>query len=175
MNRIFYTLSLILLTMNSCQKVLQQDSAVLSKHTQIIIDYFLDETEVWYDDENMLEICGYLSEDHNYYYLSIFAVDSSFDKPSGECKGILRYRGYDISLFGDSWNDYMWFSDTTYNIFDTNSYDIQDDYWYDPIMWSICICLQDTTIDRRKSEFVYRSTSPITYMDSIEKIIRVHY
>lgn len=174
MNRI-YTLFLVLITMNSCQKILRQDTAVLSKHTQIIIDYFLDETEGWYDDENMLEICGCISEDSNYYYLNIFAVDSSFDKPFGKCKGNLRYRGYDISLFGDSWNDYMWSSDTTYNIFDTNSY-IQDDYWcYDPIMWSICICVHDTTINRQKSEFAYRSTLPITYMDSIEKIISVHY
>ena len=163
--------------MASCRKAPQPDTAVLPEHTLAIIDYFLDETESHYTDENVFSLEGCFSADSSYYYLYIYATDSLLAKPYGICGGVVHYRGYDISLFGNSWNDYFWSSDTTYSIPKTNSR-IEDEFiFYDPIGWTICIYTTDTTIIHSRSDFPILSSMPIeeyrqTLCDSLQAIIK---
>ena len=56
MNKIFFIV--ILIVMTSCQKILQQDTAVLSKHTQAIVDFFLEENEKEFCGDIQLVITG---------------------------------------------------------------------------------------------------------------------
>lgn len=161
---------LFTVVVNSCG-IQQSDTAVLSKRTQSIIDYFLDETENQYTDENLLELYGSISEDSN-YIIGIYAVDSSFSKPYGKYNGRVRYKKYDILLFGDSWNDFFWSSDTTYIVENMNS-DEQNYVFYDPISWEICLSLKDTTINIDCSNFPdIFSEHTISLIDSIEIILR---
>ena len=68
-NRIL--LIVILVIMTSCQKVSQQDTAVLSESTCAIIDYFLDENKEWLSDSKQLVIDGYTEENRSSFYLNI--------------------------------------------------------------------------------------------------------
>ena len=113
----------------------------------------------------------------NCYEIEIISHSPAY-KPYGQYCGKVRYKKYEILLFGDSWNDYFWSSDTTYFIEDMNSEE-WDYVFYDPIVWSICINVRDTTINEAHSELAdyslctsVTSRDNIFLLDSIEKIIR---
>lgn len=87
---------------------------------------------------------------------------------------MVHYKGYDISLYGDSWNDFFWICDTVYEIPDMNN--LKELYFYDPIEWCIVIGCEDTTIYRQYSMFPICSS--LSYeenkriiCDSLQKII----
>ena len=165
-------ISVMLFVMASCQKAQQPDTAILSERTIKIIDYFLDETENWYTDENQIIVSNWLSDDLNGSVLCIYANDSSSHKSYGKCNGIVHYRGYEIVLYDDSWNDYFWSSDTLYDVPDKNSEEMKYTF-YDPIKWVVCISLTDTTINEQHTEFPYMySAHTASIIDSVEKIIR---
>jgi len=175
MNKIFFIVVLIVMT--SCQKIIQQDTAVLSKHTQAIVDFFLEENEKEFCGDKQLVIKGgYIENDSTYFYLNIWEHDTTVYKLSGKYNGIVHYKGYDISLYGDSWNDFFWTCDTIYEIPDMNS-----DFFcfYDPVEWNIAIWCNDTAISRPLSEFPYYSYSSLSYEEnqriicnSLQEIIR---
>lgn len=175
LNKIFFIV--ILIVMTSCQKILQQDTAVLSEQTQAIVDFFLEEYKKELCDDKQLVINGgYIDNDSTCFYLNLRDHDSSVYKLYGKYNGIVHYKGYDISLYGDSWNDFFWTCDTIYEIPDMNN-----DFFifYDPVEWYIAIWCNDTTIYRQYSEFPYYSGSSLSYeenqriiCDSLQKIIR---
>ena len=175
LNKIFFIV--ILIVMTSCQKILQQDTAVLSEQTQAIVDFFLEEYKKKLCDDKQLVINGgYIDNDSTCFYLQLSDHDSSVYKLYGKYNGIVHYKGYDISLYGDSWNDFFWTCDTIYEIPDMNN-----DFFtfYDPVEWYIAIWCNDTTIYRQYSEFPYYSYSSLSYeenqkniCDSLQKIIR---
>ena len=159
-------ISVMLFVMASCQKAQQPDTAILSERTIKIIDYFLDETE------NQIIVSNWLSDALNGSVLCIYANDSSSHKSYGKCNGIVHYRGYEIVLYNDSWNDYFWSSDTLYDVPDKNSEEMKYTF-YDPIKWVVCISLTDTTINEQHTEFPYMySAHTASIIDSVEKIIR---
>ena len=161
-----------LVIMTSCQKVSQQDTAVLSEPTCAIIDYFLDENKEWLSDSKQLVIDGYTEENRSSFYLNIYNNDTSVYKPYGKYNGMVRYKGYKVLLFGDSWDEFFWTCDTIYNIPDMN------DWWvgeccYDPAEWNIYICCKDTTINRSESRlFLPYGEHHNMLCDSLQKIIK---
>ena len=166
---------LFAVVVTACGARQYDNTAVLSKQTRSIIDYFLDETENQYTDENLLEIHGTIKEDGN-YILEIYAVDSTITKPYGKYNGRVRYKKYDILLFGDYRNDFFWKCATTYDI----PYMPSDDWGlvYDPLGWTVCIRCKDTTIIETNSEFPYFLSCPVSHKeysraisDSLQKII----
>jgi len=172
-------LLIILLVTTSCQKTSQsKDTAVLTMHACALIDLFLTEMEdaiVTYNDSKQIVIFGYANL--NSYEIDIISHSPKY-KPYGQYCGKVHYKKYEILLFGDSWNDYFWSSDTTYFIEDKNSKE-WDNVFYDPIAWSICINVRDTTINEARSELAdyslctsVTSRDNIFLLDSIEKIIR---
>ena len=173
MNKIFFIV--ILIVMTSCQKIIQQDTAVLSKHTQAIVDFFLEENEKEFCGDKQLVIKGgYIENDSTCFYLNIWEHDTTVYKLSGKYNGIVHYKGYDISLYGDSWNDFFWICDTIYEIPNMNN-----DFFcfYDPVEWYIAIWCNDTTIYRQYSEFPYYSSlsyegNQKNICDSLQKLIR---
>ena len=167
-NRIL--LIFILVIMTSCQKVSQQDTAVLSESTCAIIDYFLDENKEWLSDSKQLVIDGYTEENRSSFYLNIYDNDTSIYKPYGKYNGIVRYKGYKVLLFGDSWDEFFWTCDTIYNIPDMNDW---VGCFYDPAEWNIYICCKDTTINRSKSKlFLPNGEHHNMLCDSLQKIIK---
>ena len=175
MNKIFFIV--ILIVMTSCQNILQQDTAVLSEQTKAILDFFFEEHKEELCNDKQIVITGeYSKNDSTCFYLNIIENDSSVYKFSGKYNGIVHYKGYDISLYGDSWNDFFWTCDTIYEIPDMNS-----DFFcfYDPVEWNITIWCDDTTIYRQYSGFPCYSYSSLSYeenkriiCDSLQKIIR---
>ena len=175
MNKIFFIV--ILIVMTSCQNILQQDTAVLSEQTKAILDFFFEENkEELCNDKQIVITGGYSDNDSTYFYLNLSVHDSSVYKPYGKCNGIVHYKGYDISLYGDSWNDFFWTCDTIYEIPDMNN-----DFFcfYDPVEWNIAIWCNDTTISISLSDFPYYSGSSLSYeenqriiCDSLQNIIR---
>lgn len=166
---------LIVMLMTSCQKVSQQDTAVLSEPTRAIIGLFLRENSEWLSGGNQIVIEGYMEDDKNCFYLNIYDNDSSIFRPYGKYNGIAHYNGYDILLFGDSWNDSFWKCDTIYDIPDRNN-PKRCGLFYDPIGWNICICCSDTTIIGQESDFSNLSSLPKgayyrTLCDSLQKIV----
>ena len=176
MHKINRILPIVILTvMSSCQKLSQQDTAVLSEPVIAIIDYFLEENKAWLSSGNQLVIIGYIEDNRNSFYLNIWDNDSTIYKPYGKYNGVVHYKGYDIFLYGDSWNDFFWTCDTVCDIPDMNNSEICG-WFYDPIEWNICICCSDTTINRLESEFPdFSSLSNGDYhsilCDSLQKII----
>lgn len=166
----------ILIVMTSCQKILQQDTAVLSEQTQAIVDFFLEENKKELCDDKQIVITGgYIENDSTCFYLNISEHDSSVYKLYGKYNGIVHYKGYDISLYGDSWNDFFWTCDTIYEIPNRNN-----DFFliYDPIEWNIAIWCDDTTIYKQHSGFPCYRYSSLSYeenkkniCDSLQKII----
>ena len=68
LNKIFFIV--ILIVMTSCQKILQQDTAVLSEQTQAIVDFFLEEYKKELCDDKQLVINGgYIDNDSTCFYL----------------------------------------------------------------------------------------------------------
>lgn len=175
LNKIFFIV--ILVVMTSCQTIRQQDTAVLSEQTRAIVDFFLEENEKELCDDIQLVIRGgYSDNDSTCFYLNIWEHDTTIYKLSGKYNGIVHYKGYDISLYGDSWNDFFWTCDTIYEIPDMNN-----DFFcfYDPVVWNIAIWCNDTTISISLSDFPYYSGSSLSYeenqriiCDSLQKIIR---
>lgn len=168
-NKIFIIVFLVVFT--SCQTSPQQDTAVLSGQTQTIVDLFLKENEKWLGGDKQLIIEGNIKEEQSCLYLNLYYNDSSIYKPYGKYNGIVHYKGYEILLYGDSWNDFFWTSGTIYEIPNTNNAEVL--WLYDPIEWDICIRLKDTTLNMDDSNFPdILSRHTICLMDSIEKIIR---
>ena len=178
MQKIFILLITLLAT-TSCQKTLRsKDTAVLTMHACALIDLFLAEMEdeiVTDNHAKQLVIYGYTNQ--NNYEINIISHSSTY-KPHGKYCGKVHYKKYEILLFGDSWNDYFWSSDTTYFIEDMNSEE-WNYVFYDPIVWNVCINVRDTTINEARSELadytMYTSVTSrdnILLLDSIEKIIR---
>ena len=163
----------LLIAMTSCRTIPQQDTAVLSEQTQAIVDFFLEEWEKELcDDKQLVITAGYIENDSSCFYLSLCDNDSSIYKHYGKYNGIVHYKGYDISLYGDSWNDFFWTCDTIYEIPNKNN-----DFFcfYDPIEWNIAIWCEDTTIYRPDSDFPCYSSyeeNKIMKCDSLQKIIR---
>ena len=175
MYRINRIIPAILILMASCQKAPQRDTAVLSEQVQAIVDLFLRENKEWLSDGNQLVIEGNMEDDKTCFYLNIYENDSSIFRPYGKYNGIVHYHGYDILLFGDSWNDSFWKCDTICDIPDKNNPE-RYGLFYDPIEWNICICCCDTMVNRSESNFSYLSSLPKgTYnrilCDSLQKII----
>lgn len=179
MQKISFILLIILFVTTSCLKTSQsKDSAVITRHTCALIDLFLAEMEnaiVSYNDSKQLVISGYTNQ--NSYDIDIICHSPAY-KPYGRYCGKVHYKKYEILLFGDSWNDYFWSSDTTYFIENMNSEE-WNYVFYDPITWTICINVRDTTINEARSELAdYSLCSSATdrdnifLLDSIEKIIR---
>lgn len=165
----------ILIVMTSCQKVKQQDTAVLSKTLIAIIDYFLDENKAWLSNEHQLVIEGYMENSRSSFYLNIWDNDSSLYRPYGQYNGNVYYKGYDISLYGDSWNDFFWKGDSIHEIPNRNNPE-EFSWFYDPTEWYLVISCNDTTINRVESEFSdFSSLSYEEYQrilcDSLTKII----
>lgn len=163
--------------MISCQRVSQQETAVLSEQIQTIVDFFLNENKGRFSDGNKLVIVGYIEDNRSNVYLNISDNDLSIFKPYSKYNGMVHYRGYDILLFGDSWNEFFWTCDTTYDISDINDLEMCG-LFYDPIEWNICICCKDTTINRAESEFPdFSSLSNGEYhsilCDSLQTIIKI--
>ena len=172
-------LLIILLVTTSCQKTSHsKDTAVLTMHTCALIDLFLAEMEdaiVTDNHSKQLVIFGYTNQ--KCYEIDIISHSPTY-KPYGQYCGKVHYKKYEILLFGDSWNDYFWSSDTTYFIEDMNSKE-WDYVFYDPIVWSICINVRDTTINEARSELAdYSLYTSVTsrdnffLLDTIEQIIR---
>ena len=159
--KIFFII--IILVLVSCQKVSQQDTALLSKPTRAIVDFFLNENKEWLSDKKQLVVEGYLEDNKSCFYLNICDNDSSIFKPYGKYNGMVRYKGFDILLYGDSWNEFFWTCDTIYDIPDINNHVV----FYDPIEWDLCICCNDTTINRLESEFRDFSSMPYREHHSI--------
>lgn len=175
MDRINRIIPVILILMTSCQKAPQRDTAILSEQTQAIVDLFLRENNEWLSEENQLVIEGYMEDDKTCFYLNIYENDSSIFRPYGKYNGIVHYHGYDILLFGDSWNNSFWKCDTIFDFPDKNNPE-RYGWFYDPIEWNICICCCDTIVNRRESNFSDLSSLPKgTYnrilCDSLQKII----
>ena len=178
MCRINRIIPVILILMTSCQKAPQRDTAVLSGQTQAIIDLFLRENKESLSDGKQLIIEGLMTDDKTCFFLNIYDNDSSMFKPYGKYNGITHHHGYDIFLFGDSWNESFWKCDTIYDLPDMNNSE-RYGLFYDPIGWNICICCNDTTINRQKSDFLgFSSMSDGTYnsiiCDAIQMIINPH-
>lgn len=169
---IFFIVILIVVT--SCHTI-PQDTAVLSEQTQAIVNFFLEDTEKYLTDSKQLVIeGGYIENDSSCFYLILWDHDTSVYKLYGKYNGMVHYKGYDISLYGDSWNDFFWICDTVYEIPDMNN--PKELYFYDPIEWCIVIGCEDTTIYRQYSMFPVCSS--LSYeenkriiCDSLQKII----
>lgn len=169
---IFFIVILIVVT--SCHTI-PQDTAVLSEQTQAIVNFFLEDTEKYLTDSKQLVIeGGYIENDSSCFYLILWDHDTSVYKLYGKYNGMVHYKGYDISLYGDSWNDFFWICDTVYEIPDMNN--PKELYFYDPIEWCIVIGCEDTTIYRQYSMFPICSS--LSYeenkriiCDSLQKII----
>ena len=166
---------IILIFITSCQKIPQRDTAVLSEKTQALVDFFLKENEKWILDDKQLVIEGYINNDRSCFYLNLYNNDSSIYKPYGKCNGIVHYKGYDILLYGDSWNDFFWKGDTIFEIPNMNNPE-ELGWFYDPTEWDIAICYSDTTICRQESKFSFFLSLPYeeykrVVCDSIQKII----
>lgn len=169
---IFFIVILIVVT--SCHTI-PQDTAVLSEQTQAIVNFFLEDTEKYLTDSKQLVIKGgYIENDSNCFYLTLWDHDTSVYKLYGKYNGMVHYKGYDISLYGDSWNDFFGICDTVYEIPDMNN--PKELYFYDPIEWCIVIGCEDTTIYRQYSMFPVCSS--LSYeenkriiCDSLQKII----
>ena len=175
-NRILLRIMLIVMVMTSCQKVSQQDTAVLFGPTRAIIDYFLNENKAWLSNGNQIVIVGHIEDNRSSFYLNIWDNDSSIFKPYGKYNGIVHYKGYSILLYGDSWNEFFWTCDTIYDIPDMNDPNMWG-LFYDPAEWNICICCKDTSINRAESEFPDFSSLPngeyqSILCDSLQKIIK---
>ena len=152
----------ICVVMTSCQKV-PEDTAVLTEQTQMIVDLFLNENKGWLSDGKQLLIEG-IEDNGSLFFLNICDNDSSIFKPYGRYNGMVRYKGSDILLYGDSWNEFFWTCDTIYDIpDDINNHDV----FYDPIEWDICISCTDTSINRLESEFRDFSSMPYREHHSI--------
>ena len=151
------TLVAICLTSLSCIKKAmaeEPDSAVLTERTTAIIELFLDNTKQWRDGKEQLSLTGRMDKNEKgYFYLHICADDTAVFKPYGECKGVVHVRGNSILLFGDSWNDYFWSSDTTYSI--PNHNPENEFVFYDPSEWYLVIRTQDTTLNPTFSDVRY--------------------
>lgn len=179
MNEINRVLSIaMLIVMTSCEKAQVPDTAVLSERTHKMVDYFLNENKAWLSNWNQLIIEGYIEDNRNCFYLHIFENDTSIFKPYGKYNGIVHYKGYDILLFGDSWNEFLWSCDTICDIPDMNNQEICG-WFYDPTEWNICIRCSDTIIIEAYSSFPNNSSSSLSYgeyskilCDSLIKIIR---
>ena len=160
--------SVILLA--SCTKVTQEfDTAVLTERTNALISLFLDNTRQWRDGNELLSVTGWKDEkEPGFFYLNICADDTAFFEPYGDCKGIAHLKGNRILLFGDSWNNYFWSSDTTFYIPDANRHPEDEFVFYDPTEWIICV-RNDTSISEAHSSLPWDNLS---LLDSIENIIR---
>lgn len=153
----------------SCTKVRQApDTTVLPERTIALIELFLDNTKQWRNGNEQLSLTGWMDEKkEGYFYLNICADDTTFCKPSGDCKGVVHVKGNSILLFGDSWNDYFWSSDTTYHVLYMKRSAEDEFIFYDPAEWTICI-RKDTSLCEAYSAL----PCDISLLDSIEKILR---
>lgn len=176
MNRFNELLVVFMIIMTSCGKTqIPQDTAVLSERTQKIVDYFINEYKIAVmKKETQLEvICNY---NETYSNIFIYCHDTSVYKPYGKYNGSVYYKGKNILLFGDSWNNFFWTCDTIYDLPDMNP-----DEWtcfYDPPRWYIYISCSDTTLIERHCDLGCPFSSSIPcdeYLkilcDSLTKII----
>ena len=175
MNRFNELLVVFMIIMTSCGKTqIPQDTGVLSERTQKIVDYFINEykRDVMAKESQLEVICNY---NETYSNIVIYCHDTIY-KPYGKYNGSVYYKGQNILLFGDSWNNFFWTCDTIYNLPDMNPEEWTE--FYDPPMWDIYISCKDTTLIERYCEFGCPHLSSIPcdeyfniICDSLTKII----
>ena len=164
MKRLIYILPLMLFVVNCRKPAPEPETAVLTNRMCALIDLFMDNTKIWRKGDEQLSLTGWKDkEKKGYFYLNICADDTTFFKPYGDCKGVVHVKGNRILLFGDSWNDCFWSSDTTFHISDINQPTGDEFVFYDPIEWTICV-REDTSLCEAYSSLPWDN---LTLLDSI--------